>query len=510
MAGGAVSGPDGGSGGAEGDGRPGGFDGAGRRGLVVVSNRGPLTFRMGPGDRPERAGSGGGLASALHPLLAGTGATWVSAAMSEADRAATEQGLMVEDGMELVTLCLDRDQYTKAYDVVSNGTLWFAHHHLFDLPRRPRFDRRWHEAWAAYRQVNRAFADAAAGVAPPGATVLVQDYHLSLTGAMLAGDRPDLRTVHFSHTPFAEPGVLRALPTAAARELLAGMAGFGRCGFHTARWERAFRACFDDPELAGPTASAPATFVAPLGPDVAAFRAEAANRQNGPADRDLATAAGDRSVILRVDRIELSKNIIRGFLAFEELLQTHPEWVGRVVFVALTYPSREGLADYLAYRSEVEHTAVRINERWGTGDWTPVLLTVADDRSRSMAAFGRYDVLLVNPVRDGLNLVAKEGPLVNTRHGTLVLSREAGAWEELADVALGVNPFDLRETADALHTALGLDPAERARRSASLVAAVEARTAADWLADQLAAAGPDRGGDGDGDGDMAVSGVSPA
>jgi len=176
-------------------------------------------------------------------------------------------------------------------------------------------------------------------------------------------------------------------------------------------------------------------------------------------------------------------------LAFEELLHARPEWHDRVVHLALVYPSRQGLADYLAYGAEVVSTAERINQAWGTPTWTPIILHVEDDRPRSLAALTMSDVLLVNPVRDGLNLVAKEGPLLNAADGVLVLSHEAGAWEELATSAVGVNPFDVSGTADALHRALTMDPAERARRAADLRAMVNGRTAADWMHDQLVAAG---------------------
>jgi trehalose 6-phosphate synthase len=455
--------------------------------VVVASNRGPLTFRTDSGGRPVEAATGGGLATTLHPLFAETGATWVAASMSEADRLASAEGLMDEHGLKIVTVEPDDATYRMAYDVVSNATLWFCHHHLFDLPRRPRFDRHWAEAWDAYRRFNRLFAEAVAAEADPGARVLVQDYHLALCGAMLAEARPDLRTVHFSHTPFADPSALRTLPSDAAAELLGGMAGFGACGFHTARWEGAFRAAYADPSLAR-GAVPPATFTSPLGPDPAALAEEAASAAVAEAGQQLEAMVGDRRLVVRVDRVELSKNLLRGFWAFDELLATHPEWRNRVVMVALAYPSRQGLADYLAYRTEVEHAVERLNDRWGTPDWTPVVLDVADDRDRSAAALLHYDVLLVNPIRDGLNLVAKEGPLFNTVDGVLVLSREAGAFEELHPAALGVNPFDVAETAAALDQALAMDGAERAERAERLRRIVLARTAADWLADQLAVA----------------------
>ncbi len=458
--------------------------------LVVVSNRGPVSFRLDEAGRPVRAGSGGGLASALHPLLRGTGATWVAAAMGAADRQAVAEGLMVEDGLRLVPVLADPDDYRMAYDVVSNATLWFCHHHLADLPRRPRFDRHWREAWEAYRRVNRHFARAVAEEAPEGAVVLVQDYHLALTGSPLAEARPDLRTVHFSHTPFGDPSALRTLPTYAAGELLAAMAHFGACGFHSARWEAAFRACYDDPALAEAAggAAAPPSFTSPLGTDPEAVRAEAAGPAAVAAGPRLARAVGDHRLIVRVDRVELSKNILRGIWAMDELLAIRPRWRGQVVLLALAYASREGLADYLAYRAEIEHAAEVVNARWAEGDWRPVLLEVADDRPRSVAALTRYDVLLVNPVRDGLNLVAVEGPIVNERDGVLVLSREAGIQDQLADVAFTVNPFDLTDTAEALDAALSLGPAARAERSAELRRRALARTAADWLAEQLAAA----------------------
>ena len=463
--------------------------------VVVVSNRGPLSFRIDEEGRPVRAGTGGGLAATLHPLLRGSGATWVAAAMHEADRRAASLGLMEDEGLRIVTVEPEVAAYEMAYNVVSNATLWFCHHHLWDLPRRPRFDRRWLEAWDAYRDVNLAFAQAVAEHAPEGARVLVQDYHLSLVGGALAQLRPDLATTHFSHTPFADPGILRVLPSDAAGALLGGMAGFGACGFHTARWESSFRGAFADAALGGRAgADAPATYVAPLGPHPEALHEEAASVAVAEARGRIEELAGGRRLVVRVDRVELSKNIVRGLWAFDELLETRPHWRSRVTMLALAYPSRETLADYLSYRSEVEHAAQRLNERWSSGDWVPVVLAVADDRARSIAALTAYDVLLVNPVRDGMNLVAKEGPLLNRAAGVLVLSREAGAWEELHPAALGVNPFDVSETAAALDAALSMEPPARAARAAALRGIVSRQTAADWLNRQLeVAAGLEKG-----------------
>lgn len=456
------------------------------RPVVLVSNRGPVSFRLGEDGRPVGRRGAGGLVSGLAPLVAGTDARWLAAAMSDGDRVAAEQGLVEADGMRVRLLALDPDRYRQHYDVVCNGALWFAHHGLFDAAHRPRYDHRWRQAWDAYREVNEAFADAVVDEAPDGAAVLVQDYHLCLVAPAVRARRDDLRLVHFAHTPFAGPDDLARLPTGPAAELLEGLSAHHACGFHTTRWARRFeQSCA---EVLGPERTPP-TFAAPLASDVADLAASAARPETVAALHDLDRTIGDRRLIVRVDRIELSKNVLRGFHAFEDLLERHGHWRDRVVLGAFLYPSREALPEYLAYRQEVETAIARINERWSTPGWTPIIADLSDDYPRSVAALQRYDVLLVNPVRDGLNLVAKEGPLLNRRDGVLVLSREAGAWPEMGDAAIGINPFDVAETADALAEALSLGADERHRRAGALHRLAAQRTPADWLADQRRAAG---------------------
>jgi trehalose 6-phosphate synthase len=454
------------------------------RPVVIVSNRGPLSFAVGDDGALVTRRAGGGLATALGAAVAGTGATWIAGALSEADRLAAAQGTVEAKGFRVRSLVLDPDRHRAYYDVISNATLWFLHHGLWDTPRRPRFDRSWREAWVAYREVNRAFAAAAADEAPEGATVLVHDYHLSLVGAMLAEARPDVAAVHFNHTPFCGPDAIRALPDGVAEELLAGLAGHTACGFHNPRWAAAFEACCREVLGDVPTR----TFVAPAAADPDDIGGVAAGEACGAALAELDAAVGDRALVVRVDRIELSKNLLRGFHAYDDLLRSRPEWRERVVFAAFVYPSREGLAEYLAYRQEVEGLIRAINERWATPGWTPILYDPQDDFPRSVAALRRYDVLLVNPVRDGLNLVAKEGPLVNERDGVLALSRESGVWAEMARAALGLNPFDVAATADVLHRGLSMSADERRAHADAVRAVAAARTPADWYADQLAAA----------------------
>ena len=452
--------------------------------LIVAANRAPVTFAPDEsgGVSPQR-GAGGMITIAS--ALTDRSATWVAAAMSDADREVAGRGPIDVNGLELRLLNFDEQTYADAYDRIANATLWFAHHGLFDRARSPVIDRSWWRAWDGFREYNTAFAEAVAEVADEGAAVLVQDYHLALLGGQLAAKRPDLKTVHFSHTPFATPDALRVLPDSVVEELLTGMAGFRACGFHSDRWARSFEAAFRDRAVG----DAPALFVAPLVP-ASEEMAELERSDEGQAGAAwLDETVKGRRLILRVDRIELSKNLLRGFLAFDELLETRPDQRGVVVFVALVYPSRENLDAYVAYRADVEKTVEQINAKWRTPEWEPIVFDPSDAPERSAAALARYDVLLVNPLRDGLNLVAMEGPVLNTVDGVLALSREAGAWDEMQGGALEINPFDVSGTARVLADALDMDGPERARRAETLRQAACRRSPSDWLNALLTAAG---------------------
>jgi trehalose 6-phosphate synthase len=456
--------------------------------LLVLSNRGPISFGRNRTGSLQARRAAGGLVVTLGPGVERDGALWLACAATEDDREAARQGLRAAGGFRYQPVVVEQEDYQGYYDVVANQTLWFALHGLWDLPRRPRFDRHWWAAWERFRTVNEQMADAAAEVAGAGATVLVQDYQLALVPGLLARRRPDLRTAAFVHTPWCSPQEFSVLPEEVGTAVLGGLAGGGACGFHSARWADAFADC-----CLQQLGRAPATFVSPAATDVHDLRQVAASEA---CQRELAwleDEVGGRKLIVRVDRIELSKNVLRGFWAFDELLEQRPDLRGSVVFAAMVYPSRLGLAEYQAYGQEVQSLAARLNAKWAGAGWTPIMLHPEDNYPRSVAALRRSDVLLVNPVRDGLNLVAKEGPVVNERDGALVLSRQAGAWDELGQHAIGVNPFDVSGTAVALGKALDLGPAERAERAAGLRKAVLATSPLDWFDDQAAHAAP-RGG----------------
>ncbi|HEC10046.1 MAG TPA: trehalose-6-phosphate synthase [Acidimicrobiales bacterium] len=451
--------------------------------LVIVSNRGPVGFRFDEQGRAVAGKTAGGLASGLKPLVADGRSLWLAVAITEADRVASTRGRIDANGIQLELLDVDPDIYADAYDIVSNSTLWFLHHGLFDLARTPVFDRRWHRAWDNYRRFNRLVAEAVAARAPHAADVLVQDYHLSLVPRLLAELRSDLAIVHYTHTPFAGADAMGILPTSVGRELAEGLAGATACGFHTSRWRDGFTS-----SLRSLGVEPPATFVAPLAPDTSGIEAVAADDACRVERDRIEELRGDMRLIVRVDRLELSKNILRGFQAYADLLERRPDLHHRVLFLALVYPSRQSVPEYAAYRREVEALATSVNGRFGDADWNPIVLDTEDDFPRAVAGFTLYDVLLVNPVRDGLNLVAMEGPAVNEAAGVLVLSREAGSHTFLAGHCLGVNPCDVVETSRALEQALDMDPVARAELAAGLVGELRSRTPAQWLDAQIQAA----------------------
>src|SRR4051794_6877894 len=448
--------------------------------VLVASNRGPVSYEVQEDGslRPKRGG--GGLVSGLSAIGPEAGALWVCSALSDGDREAVRQGVG-EDGVRM--LAIPADVHADAYNGIANSVLWFVHHLLYQTPLEPAFDAEFRRQWGSYETYNRAFAKALAEEAAEGAAVLVQDYHLCLVPGILRELRPDLRIAHFSHTPWAPVDYFRMLPDDIADRLLRGMLGADRLGFLTRRWADAFTACAE--HFAGGLGDT-RIGVHGLGADADFLRAR--SHETDVEERIVALReeiGAGRKTIVRVDRTELSKNIVRGLLAYRRLLESRPEWRERVVHVAFAYPSRQDLAVYRDYTAEVQRVAEEINSQYGTPGWTPVLLNLKDDFARSLAAYRLADVALVNPIRDGMNLVAKEVPVVSDEGCALVLSREAGAYEELGDDAIVVNPYDVEQTAEALHEALTMPAHERAERAKRLAAAATALPPAQWFLDQL-------------------------
>jgi trehalose 6-phosphate synthase len=462
--------------------------------LVVVSNRGPVTYEVAPsGERRYKRGVGG-LVTAISGALRERGGVWIAAAITEGDRAVAGEGATVSvdvGGSEVSVrfVSVPEETYDAYYDEFSNRVLWFVHHYLWDPPRTPTFTDVAADAWDAYGDVNRRFAEITAQTAPEGGVALIQDYQLALVPQLLRKMRPDLAIGHFWHIPFAQPDYLGLMPDPWSHGIIDGLLGADVIGFHTDRWVQNFLSCVRSIEglkardrgikLGDRRVRAN---VYPIGVNEIHLKEIAAEPSVKRAREALKTWLGDRALILRVDRTELSKNILRGLRAFELVLERRPELRGRIVHLALLQPSRRSVPEYREYIDQCVGEAERINARFGP---EAIRLEISDDFPRSLAAFTMYDVLVVNPVFDGMNLVAREGPCLNRKAGVLVLSRNAGAAIELAPAALIVNPVDVDRTARAISDALDMPEGERQERARRLRRLARGRSPAKWLDAQL-------------------------
>jgi trehalose 6-phosphate synthase len=475
-----------------------------RRKLIVVSNRGPVSYsRDENGDRVARRG-GGGLVTALRSLVVHHDVTWIASAMSEEDRVVAEEGEggarqeTARDGSpyRLHLVAHDPSAYDWFYNVVSNPTLWFLQHHLWNLAYAPDLDPGLHNAWQeGYLVVNETFADAVLDELErePGAAVLFHDYHLYVAPRLVRSARPDAAIAHFVHIPWPATDAWHVLADPIRRAIHDGLLASDVVGFHADRWRQAFlRSAQDlvgaeiDFEEGTAQYEGRVTRVTsrPISVDPAEFDELAVGEEVLERERELVDRRPEL-LILRVDRTDPSKNVIRGFRAFELFLDAHPELHERVGMLALLDPSRQDIPEYAEYLGAIQRAARAVNDRFQREGWAPIELSIADDFLGAVAAYKQYDVLLVNAIFDGLNLVAKEAPLVNERDGVLVLSENAGAHSELGEWALSVNPFDVAGQADALYEALTLPADERRARIEAIRAHVRENDLAAWISAQL-------------------------
>jgi trehalose 6-phosphate synthase len=469
--------------------------------LVLVSNRGPVTF--GPGGEVQRGS--GGLVTALTGLASYREAVWIASAMSEQDvevsRAHGGRAFPVRSPAggeyQVRLVASDPEAYDRFYNVFANPMLWFIQHYLWDLSNAPDIRRHEIEAFEfGYNVVNedlaRAVVEELEDAQEP--VVMVHDYHLYTLPDLVRKARPDAFLHHFIHIPWTQSDAWRVLPSRIREEIFTGLLANDIVGFHTRSYRRNFlQCCRDLMELEVDFERGVVYFgerevwvrAYPLPIDHRATRRIAQGERVREFERELLGRRRDY-LILRVDRADLSKNVLRGFSAFDLFLEQHPEFSERVTFMAQLMPSRTDVPQYAEYLERIEALVAVVNHRHGTPDWMPIQLKLRDDLEEAMAAYRHYDVLLVNAMFDGMNLVAKEGPIVNEREGVSILSENTGAHEELGEFALSVNPFDIQELADSIYAALTMAPAERRRRAEGLVQIVTSRDPGDWVDEQLA------------------------
>lgn len=473
------------------------------RRLIVASNRGPLEFHIeDDGSLSSKRGSGG-MVTALMAAARFVPAVWVAAAMTEGDRRAAETAngdlLQVPDHeMQLRLVTVPQTTYQRHYYVFCNPLLWFVQHFMWNTPRTPNIGRAVYKAWeSGYIPVNKAIADAIVeesrnGDQPP--YVLLQDYHLYLAPAFVRQEVPEAAILHFTHIPWPGPRYWGLLPEFMRRRIHEDMCSCDIVGLQTLADVRNFLHCCES-ILAGAEIDFGRRLVHyrghttrvrryPISVDAAGLLEYAASPEVESYKRRLQPLLGEQTIV-RVDRSEPSKNIIRGLRAFELLLERHPEFRAKVNFLQFLVPSRSELGVYQTYTDEIFELVESINDHFGDVAWQPIHVFYENNYAQAIAGMSLSDVLLVNPVIDGMNLVSKEGPLVNNRDGVMVLSELAGAFEQLSDHTLNIAPADLEGTVRALHQALTMPADERRRRASALKRLIEEQDIIHWLESQF-------------------------
>ncbi|HET6908987.1 MAG TPA: trehalose-6-phosphate synthase [Mycobacteriales bacterium] len=493
--------------------------------VVLLSHRGPASFRRTPSGLTVKRGAGG-LVSALMGLAEHLeDAVWVCAAATAADAAVAaeheghsieiaftpEPELVAEDqvvvgpSVNVRYVEVDREQHRMFYSEIANPLLWFVQHGLYGRATEPNITAETHHSFeAGYLAVNHMFADAVADeVEHRGgeAIVMLQDYHFYLVGELVRERCPNAIISHFVHIPWPSPEGWRVLPPNMRDTLLRGLLGCDVVAFHTTRFARNFLACAAetldcDVDFRAMTVRCGDRLVVarayPISVDVEAVDKLAASEEVAAHRATLSSyvePAADgtpgQQLIVRVDRTDPSKNIVRGFRAFGILLEEHPELLGRVTFLASLMPSRTDVPEYADYLAQVGGVVAEVNARHHMEGWQPIDLRLQEDLAFAVASYQLADVLVVNAVNDGMNLVAKEAVIVNQRDGVLLLSESTGAHEELGPHALTLHPFDLQQQADAMYEALTMPVAERRRLISAAADVVRSNDVERWLRSQL-------------------------
>jgi trehalose 6-phosphate synthase len=474
------------------------------RPLTIVSNRGPAEFgREASGEVTVRRG-GGGLVTALSGLVSHRKALWIASAMTEEDnevaRSSGGEPVAIElDGVgyDVCMVASEPEAYDRFYNVIANPILWFIQHYLWDLSNAPDIRRAEVEAWEdGYKVVNADIAEAVLsnieGQDEP--LVMLHDYHLYTCPGLIRAARPDAFLQYFVHIPWSQPDSWRILPNRWREEIYRSMLANDIIGFHTTAYCRNFLQCCrelleleTDYERGAVRYEGREVWVRayPLSIDADRLYRTAESPDVEEYEQELLRRRRDH-LIIRVDRADLSKNVLRGFTAFDTFLDQHPEFREKVTFIAHLQPSRLDVPEYAEYMERIEALVAVVNHRHGITDWMPIDLRIYENFTEAVARYKQFDLLMVNSLFDGMNLVAKEAPAVNTRDGVVMLSENTGAHEELGDCTLSVNPFDIQEQADTIHRALTMDPEEKALRAARLKQIISERDPGDWIDEQLA------------------------
>ena len=476
-----------------------------QRPLILVSNRGPVEHQMSPEGRLEARRGSGSVVTAYSSLAQKFPFTWVASAMGEGDRVISNNGQgpglkspLPGHQISLRYVVTPRRVYHKYYNILCNPLLWFLQHYMWNPPYNPNVDAAVHDAWeTGYIPVNEAFAQAvieeAKGLdAPP--LVIGHDYHLYLMPEFIRKEIPEALIQHYVHIPWPTALYWHMIPSYITRRICESLCATDILGFQTSQDLRCFLDTVDDfvPSAAVDRANHTVDLdghrmtvkVYPISINVEEVKRIANSPRALDYEARLAAEAGEITIV-RIDRAEPNKNIIRGVRAYELLLSRYPELKGRVKFLAFLVPSRTHIRQYQRYMDEIQQAIQQVNTNHGTDSWKPIVAYIENNYTQAIAGMKLYDALLVNTIVEGMNLVAKEGPIVNARNGVLVLSHSSGVHDQLADGALSVSPTDIEGTMKALYQAITMSPEERKDRASRLINSVCREDINDWIKHQL-------------------------
>jgi len=472
--------------------------------LIIASNRGPVEFKKDKKGNVELRRGAGGLVSTLMPLMEAVKGTWVASAMSLVDAEVAAQypenrvPITPDDPKFMIPyVVVDRERYDYYYSVISNPLLWFVQHYMWNPPYTPEIDQNIHEAWEkGYLHVNRLFSrriveEVERSEDEP--VVMLQDYHLYLCPTLIREELDDIFLSQFIHIPWPQADYFSILPSYMEESIIRGLLSNDLLGFHIPKYVYNFLSTCERYADAVDYQRQQVQFEGrvvhvksyPISVDDEGIKSSAASEEVREKEKLIKELKGDNILIYRTDRADLSKNIVRGFRAYDLFLEEHPEFRGKVKFLTTGKPTRQQIKEYRDYHTEIQRIIGEINSKHLKDGWKPIEHIFRADYSLVLAAFKNYDCLIVNPIADGMNIVPKEASVINEENGVLILSDKAGCYEELKDYSLNVNPFDVSETAEAFYTALTMDENEKKQRMQGLKKKISERNIFHWITDQF-------------------------
>ncbi len=476
-----------------------------QRPLILVSNRGPVEHQMSGDGWPEARRGSGSVVTAFNSLAQKFEFTWVASAMGEGDRVVSENGQgphikspLPGHEINLRYVVTPRRVYHKYYNILCNPLLWFLQHYMWNPPYNPNVDAAVHDAWeSGYIPVNQAFANAVISEAQAleqAPIVIGHDYHLYLMPEFVRKEVPEAVIQHFVHIPWPTPQYWHMIPDYIIRRICESLCTTDLLGFQTIGDVRCFLDTVEEfvPDVTvdrtshtvarnGRTTSVK---IYPISINVEEVQRIANTPRALDYENRLSADTGDVTIV-RIDRAEPNKNIVRGFRAYELMLTRYPELKGKVKFLAFLVPSRTHIRQYQRYMDEIQQVIQQINNNHGTDDWQPIVPFIENNYTQAIAGMKLYDVLLVNTIIEGMNLVAKEGPVVNNRDGVLVLSHSSGVYQQLSDGAISVSPTDIEGTMEALYQAITMSAEDRKARAARMLNSVCREDINHWLYQQM-------------------------